>query len=113
MLTAYLLLSPWFLYWYILGPLALVAVLPRNRLTYPILIFSGTALISLYLSPIHLLLTVQSLARYAPPILVFGILGWLARAATRDRSGTVLPVPKPASAPAPSSAVAGRAPAAK
>ncbi|HEY3210536.1 MAG TPA: glycosyltransferase 87 family protein [Actinomycetota bacterium] len=112
-LTAYMLLSPWFLYWYILGPLALVAVLPRNRLTYPILIFSGTALISVYLSPIRLLLTVQSLVRYGPPILVFGMLGWLRRAGARDRTRMPLPVPKPVSAPAPSSAVAGRAPAAK
>jgi hypothetical protein len=84
-LTIYMLVSPWFLYWYILGPLALVAVLPRNRLTAPILVFSGTALISLFLSPIRLLLTVQSLARYGPPTLVFAILAWRGRAAARRR----------------------------
>ncbi len=114
-LTVYLVVSPWFLYWYILGPLALLAVLPHNRLTYPILIFSGTALISLYLTPIRLLLTVQSLARYGPPILVFGILGWLGREAARNHRGTSFRLEEsiPSPAPAPSSAVAGRAPAAE
>lgn len=86
-LAVYLLVSPWFLYWYILGPLALVAALPRNRLTYPVLIFSGTALISLYLSPIHLLLAVQSLVRYAPPILVFALLARSQRNAAEERFG--------------------------
>lgn len=112
-MTVYLLVSPWFLYWYILGPLALVAVLPRNRLTYPVVIFSGTALISLFLSPIHLLLIVQSLARYAPPIIVFAVLGWRWRRSAGWRTPIPLPRARPAAAPAPSSAVAGRAPAAK
>lgn len=110
-LSAYLLLSPWFLYWYILGPLALVAAMPRNRLTYPILIFSGTALISLYLSPIRLLLSVQTLARYAPPILAFGLLGWLRRDPADEALGTALRPKRVAAAP--SGAIAGRAPAAK
>jgi glycosyl transferase family 87 len=113
-LTAYLLLSPWFLYWYILGPLALVAVLPRNRLTYPILTFSGTALITVYLTSVHLLLAVQSLLRYVPPILVFALQGRLGRAGAKDRRRPALRLSEPASAPTPSSAaVAGRAPAAK
>jgi glycosyl transferase family 87 len=113
-LTAYMLLSPWFLYWYILGPLALVAALPRNRLTYPVLVFSGTALISLYLSPIRLLLTVQSLVRYGPPLLVFALLGWFARTKAEERPWSTFRLPKRASEPPPSgAAVAGRAPAAK
>jgi glycosyl transferase family 87 len=112
-LTVYMVFSPWFLYWYILGPLALVAVLPRNRLTLPILIFSGTALISLYLSPIKLLLTVQSLARYGPPMLVFALLAWRGRAALEEGPKTASPFPRRGSAPAPSSAVTGRASAAK
>jgi hypothetical protein len=107
-LSVYLLLSPWFLYWYILGPLGLVAVLPRNRLTYPVLIFSGTALISLYMSPIQLLLTVQAMARYGLPILAFALLGRLGRAPGMD----TVPIPKNVSA-APSGVIAGRAPAAK
>jgi Glycosyltransferase family 87 len=110
-LGAYLLLSPWFLYWYILGPLALAAVLPRNRLTYPILIFSGTALISLFLSPIQLLLSVQTLARYAPPILAFGLLVSLRRAPADEAQAAALPPKRGAAAP--SGAIAGRAPAAK
>jgi hypothetical protein len=110
-LSAYLLLSPWFLYWYILGPLVLVAAMPRNRLTYPILIFSGTALISLYLSPIQLLLSVQTLARYAPPILALALLGWL----RRERADEALagPLRPRRLAASPSGAIAGRAPAAK
>jgi hypothetical protein len=113
-LTAYMLLSPWFLYWYILGPLALVAALPRNRLTYPVLLFSGTALISLYLTPIQLLLTVQSLVRYAPPVLLFALMGWLARVHALNRPWATFRLPKHAPSHAPSgAAVAGRSPAAK
>jgi Glycosyltransferase family 87 len=111
-MTGYLLLSPWFLYWYILGPLALVAALPRNRLTYPILIFSGTALISLYLTPIQVLLSVQTLARYAPPILVFAYLGWLAREPAEEPLLTPRSEARRA-APSPAGPIAGRAPAAK
>jgi Glycosyltransferase family 87 len=111
-LTVYMLVSPWFLYWYILGPLALVAVLPRNRLTAPILVFSGTSLISLFLSPIRLLLTVQSLARYGPPALVFAIRGRLARRkALKGEPGDGSTAG--AHPLAPSSAVLGRAAAAK
>jgi hypothetical protein len=112
-MTAYLLLSPWFLYWYILGPLALVAVLRRNRLTDPILTFSGTALISVYLTPVRLLLLVQSLLRYVPPILVFILQGRRSRAAAGDRARPRLRFPRAAATTPSSGAVAGRAPARK
>src|SRR5262249_19781692 len=36
-LAAYVLVTPWYLPWYLVAPLALVAVLPRNRLTVPLL----------------------------------------------------------------------------
>lgn len=113
-LTVYLLLSPWFLYWYILGPLALAVVLPRSRLTDPVLTFSGTALVSVYLSPIRMLLVVQSLLRYVPPILVFVFQGRRGRAADEDDRAPSRRLPKPGAASAPAGAVAtGRAPAAK
>ena len=111
-LAVYLLLSPWFLYWYVLGPLALVAVLPRNRLTDPILVFSATPLISVFLSPVQLLLVVQSLLRYGPPILVFALQG--RRWAAEGRSRVAMRLPGLAhSAGASSAAVPGHAPAAK
>jgi hypothetical protein len=55
---------------------------------------------------------VQTLARYAPPILAFAYLGWLAREPAEE------PLLTPHSgatraAPSPSGAIAGRAPAAK
>jgi len=113
-MTAYLLLSPWFLYWYILGPLGLVAVLPRNRLTDPVLTFSGTALVSVYLTPVRLLLLVQSLLRYAPPILVFILQGRRAKAESQARSADAPSFPDPATPRAsPNGAVAGGAPAAR
>ena len=49
-LVAYLFLTPWFLYWYMLAPLTMIAVLPTNRFTYPILTFSGTSLFSIGLA---------------------------------------------------------------
>src|SRR5439155_349220 len=52
-LVAYLFLTPWFLYWYMLAPLTMVAVLPLSEFTYPILLFSGTSLFSIG-TPFHL-----------------------------------------------------------
>jgi hypothetical protein len=70
-LCAYLLLTPWFLYWYVVAPLALVAVLPRNRMTYPLLTFSGTALVTARFAPWLLGQVVQTALRYWPPLLVW------------------------------------------
>jgi hypothetical protein len=76
-LAAYLLLTPWYMYWYILGALALVAVLPRYRLTDPFLTFSGTSMIALWWFPFALrlpetlLLVLQAGLRYLPPVWVF------------------------------------------
>ncbi|MDP8956176.1 MAG: glycosyltransferase 87 family protein [Actinomycetota bacterium] len=76
-LSAYLFLTPWFMYWYIVGVLALVAALPRNRLTDPILVFSGTSVIATWWFPFieevpaTLQRVLQAALRYVPPVLVF------------------------------------------
>ena len=76
-LVAYLFLTPWFMYWYIIGALALVAVLPRNRLTDPILTFSGTSMIATWWFPFieevpaALQRLMQAALRYIPPVWVF------------------------------------------
>lgn len=67
-LAAYLYLTPWSLYWYVLGPLALVAALPVDRLTYPILVFSGVQIFTLRLRPTMLSNLVQTLVRYGAPV---------------------------------------------
>jgi len=70
-LVAYLFLTPWFLYWYMLAPLTMVAVLPLSEFTYPILLFSGTSLFSIG-TPFHLKnLLPQTLVRYFPPAFAY------------------------------------------
>ncbi len=70
-LAIYMVLTPWFLYWYMVAPLALVAVLPESRLTIPLLTFSGTALIDIRFYPWLLGQVVQTEARYGPPYVVY------------------------------------------
>jgi len=70
-LVAYLYLTPWFLYWYMLAPLTMVAVLPVSEFTFPILVFSGTSLFSIG-TPFHLKnLLPQTAVRYLPPAVVY------------------------------------------
>jgi len=90
-LVAYVLLTPWFLYWYLVGPLLLVAVLPRNRLTYPILTFSATALITAWLHPPWLGWSMLALLRYGPPLLVYALQPWPERDAEADGPAARLP----------------------
>jgi hypothetical protein len=108
-LTVYMLVTPWFLYWYTLAPLALVAVLPRNRLTHPILTFSGTSLISFYLPWAPALWILQSLMRYGPPVAVFVLEGRRERVAAgaRARQASVVELPRGTAVAAPSIARAG------
>jgi glycosyl transferase family 87 len=105
-LAVYLFLTPWFLYWYMVAPLALVAMLPESRLTVPLLTFSGTAIIDLRFYPWLLGQVAQTVARYAPPVLVYGRRPFRRRA--EARSGGVVKIPVPAAAP-----LARGAPAAK
>jgi hypothetical protein len=75
-LCVYILVTPWFLYWYLVAPIALVAVMPTDRLTAPVLTASGTALITTAFPPWLLAQTIEMIERYAPPLLVFA---WLRR----------------------------------
>lgn len=86
-LVAYVLLTPWFLYWYIIGPLCLVAVLPLGRLTVPLLVFSGTSLITAWFEPISAAWVVQTTLRYGPPFLVYFLQPLAARQAVVRRLG--------------------------
>lgn len=93
-LCLYLLLTPWYMYWYLLAPLALAAVLPRNRLTYPVLTFSGTSLITVSFNPLLAGQVVQTILRYVPPLAIYRGWRWPARIHTRWRTITL---PEPAS----------------
>ncbi|MGH2572383.1 MAG: glycosyltransferase 87 family protein [Actinomycetota bacterium] len=90
-LVAYVLLTPWFLYWYLVGPLLLVAVLPRNRLTYPILTFSATSLITAWLLPPWLGWSMLALLRYGPPLLVYALQARTGHEAQADRVEVRIP----------------------
>jgi hypothetical protein len=68
-MSIYVLLTPWYLYWYLVVPLALVAVLPRSRFTFPVLAFTGTGLITAQFPPWLLGQVTQTAIRYGPPIL--------------------------------------------
>jgi glycosyl transferase family 87 len=70
-LSVYVLLTPWYLYWYLVAPLALVAVLPRNRFTFPVLAFTGTTLITARFPPWLLAQVVQTSLRYMPSIALY------------------------------------------
>jgi hypothetical protein len=74
-LAAYCLFTPWFFYWYLVAPLALVAVLPADPLAAPMLTASGTLLITVAFWPWLVGQAVEAILRYAPPILVYA-LGW-------------------------------------
>jgi Glycosyltransferase family 87 len=78
-MAAYMLLTPWFLYWYLLAPLAMVAVLPWNRLTVPILVFSGTTFFTLFLPWPPVVWILQSILRYGPPLAMLFVLWRRAR----------------------------------
>src|SRR5262249_51888959 len=106
-LVAYLYLTPWYLYWYAITPLVLVAALPQNRLTAPVLTFTGSSLVSL---PRAYRLgngSAQTVFRYAPPIAVFA--RWRGRAHTEHaRHERRHPAELPASAAAGGRAAAAR-----
>jgi len=69
--VAYLYLTPWFLYWYMVVPLVLVAALPRSHLTLPILTFSASTFFLVVFNPPAMNLLVLVLVRFGPPLLVF------------------------------------------
>jgi hypothetical protein len=69
-LVAYVLVTPWFLYWHLAGPLALAAVAASPAVRAAAYTFSGTSMITASFggSPWGRLL--QVLLRYAPPLIV-------------------------------------------
>jgi Glycosyltransferase family 87 len=95
--AAYFYLSPWFLYWYLIGPLALVSILPRNRMTDPLLVFSATSLATIGFRPGIVARTVQTLVRYTPPVAVYYRKKRLP-AETRGGAAITFPVPTNATA---------------
>jgi hypothetical protein len=72
-LAAYCLFTPWFFYWYLVAPLALVAVLPEDPLSAPMLTASGTLLITVSFPPWLLGQAVETILRYAPPAIVYAL----------------------------------------
>src|SRR5207302_1636929 len=70
-LCLYLLVTTWFLYWYLLTPIVLVAVMPRNRLTDPVLVFSGTGMFTAAFPPWLLGNITQAVLRYVVPVTVY------------------------------------------
>ncbi len=70
-LTLYVLVTPWYLFWYLVAPIAMVAAVRHNRLTAPVLTFSGTTFVVIQFPPWLAGMAVQALARYVPPLAVF------------------------------------------
>ena len=91
LLLAYILLTPWSHYWYLVAPLALVAAQPEERLTAPVLTLSGTALVTVWLSPSVWYQVIESAFRYGPGIAVAAVL----RPKRRTRWPALLPEPEP------------------
>jgi hypothetical protein len=109
--AAYLYLTPWFLSWYAIGALALVAVVPANPLSLPVIAFSATSMAVPWTlkRPADWLGT--SLIRYVPPVAIFLRERRRTRRRTVTSPGTGGPV---VTIPAPSTAALARSePAAK
>lgn len=88
--AAYLCLTPWFLSWYALGALALVAVLPTNAMTLPMLVFSGSSLGVLgNVNRVNAWVK-TTLLRYAPPVVAYVVAR---RRTGASRPGDVVVVP--------------------
>ena len=81
-LSVYFLVTPWFLYWYLVAPIALLALMPRDRLMPATITASGTLLITTAFWPWLLAQIIEVTLRYAPPLYVYARLG-------RRRTGTV------------------------
>jgi uncharacterized membrane protein len=77
-LAVYCLFTPWFFYWYLVAPLALVALLPDDELAAPILTASGSLLFTAAFKPWLLGQAVEVIVRYTPPVVVYalGLQAW-------------------------------------
>lgn len=93
-MAAYLYLTPWFSYWYMVGPLALIAAMPRNRLTFPMLTFSASVFTVLWVPGRLVDWVAQTAIRYVPPVAAF--LRWKPERHTRGSAHSTVPVGVPA-----------------
>jgi hypothetical protein len=94
-MAAYLYLTPWSFYWYAVGLVALVSAVPRNRLTYPLLAFSGTQLTLVRFRPPLAAWTAQTVLRYGLPVLPMGIRRRADRVVPRGSGRVSFPMPSP------------------
>jgi hypothetical protein len=72
-LAVYCLFTPWFFYWYLVAPVALVALLPEDELAAPLLTASGTLLFTAAFKPWLLGQAVEVILRYTPPVVVYAL----------------------------------------
>jgi hypothetical protein len=93
-LTVYCLFTPWFFYWYLVAPIALVAIMPDDELAAPVVTASGTMLFSIAFWPWLLGQVVEILVRYAPPVAV-----WLSRSRLMPADRTLHAAPPAAGTP--------------
>lgn len=73
-LAVYLLVTPWFVYWYVVSPLVLLAVLPVNRLTLAILTLTATGLTTARFAPSFIAQLVEATLKFGPPLLLYRLL---------------------------------------
>ena len=78
--AAYVLLTPWYLYWHLIGLIALASLVTDDRLTRGVGLFGATSVLTFTGGPAIGLLA-QTIVRYGPPILAAGLPGWV-----RDRA---------------------------
>lgn len=71
-LAAYLLATPWFFFWHLLPLVALACALPDQRTSPAVLTASASTLVAFRLPRYQLGLAFQALARYVPPLAVYG-----------------------------------------
>ncbi len=89
-LVVYCLFTPWFFYWYLVAPLAIVAMFPDDDLAAPVLTASGTLLFATAFWPWLVGQAVEVTVRYVPPVVVYGLglrAGPRVDAATGERGG--------------------------
>jgi hypothetical protein len=65
---AYVLVTPWFLYWHQIGPLGLAALAASPGVRGATLAFSGTSMLTASFGGTPLGRAVQAVVRYGPPL---------------------------------------------
>jgi hypothetical protein len=72
--VAYIAVTPWFLYWHLVGALALAGVAATSPLRAATYTFSGTAMVTASFGATWWGRIVQTAVRYGPPVAVFMVL---------------------------------------